>query len=1238
MAESINHRFHSEDTRQEVADLRARQAQPTTPSEPVQPAPASTTSAQSRAEGALPEIDRLRAASRDLASTWTGIVAASDGSIEAPPETDWSAWETAERGQVVEPAATMSKPGLEPTVPTTKDPEASPPTAVSAPSTAVVSLPAANPAPSAFSQRDRQLLENPELTQVRARFEAHQQSIPRTFGYIEHGDGGYYGEIAPSEAERQAHAAAFVDAQTGISSADLAHLDQSVASENQRLEVERLRAQEQERRVLAGERFATAGYGLNERDRQVAAHPELAAVQARFEAFRRENTTQGIIGYSGESEIPQYGAIEPTAEALGAFVDPQSGISGRDLMHLQRSQSEQAQGDAAMKKLAGLKVGSFTGNAVAQSTEAARAFTVIGQDQREAMMAGGHSLLGKAILLNDTGQLLLPDEHETGVYFLSNATVEQLKAAGVIDLGNGGLNIDGLYLDSGNAHIGTSRPKGGLFGNFLNHLGDLLPGGKLGELAADAISDVNSFVNEPLRQTLSALGEDQDDFATQVIGHQTASVDVMAHAGEHGNRTYDVLVQRTAEFAEVDQVANQIGQAMVASGIPIVNAIGAGITVVSGSMMAGHAQLQGDAEADPNQGITQAATSLLLSQASTGISNATGAAPAGSGIGSAEGAARTFASGTANSALTQAVTSGEVDLDAALVAGALGVAGAALPRIETGALSMSAVQAAQLAEAVREGDAGRIASLTTGALTEAARDRARQQPPPGASSDAGAEGTFTAALSNDAAASAAQEAAETPAPGPQSAGEAEAPEPQEAPVQRTPDALDRARLSEGSTATVGPRGTTLITRPDGTMSLVMANGVVLETNPESTVLDVRGGTFGQAFAAARESGVGVFNWQGQLYNTGTADEVAAVVRDFAQRNAAVLSSLAPEARQAALDRASLAVTDAFSQNAMRIASHQLDNLRGLDPATLRSGLDAALTTGAWTQAGMDAQRALPGPEVPAGADSLAPQFSEGEFSALNQNPLQTADALPGREFGTESPEVTSIINARNLSLGNLPAASTVKSWEAAADQIDRIRARYPDLTPQEFDSALRSAYYSNSLGERNQFPIWDPLLGSGQGSAEFVAAVRDIKNHLPQEFPGPDGRPLDMSHAWVGLDAMNQGHPGRALLLTHLGDYGQALGQLLTNGLESNLAGARTYLESGSLSQALQASWQALRNAPSPMGWAPDSQLDANTMGFTLSQLRNYTPSIAEAMRLLAQGMSTPGTPQVSPEENNSLP
>ena len=716
---------------------------------------------------------------------------------------------------------------------------------------------------SVLSERDQALKSDGRLSEVRARLQAYQDGMPGTSYETE---AGSY-TVQPGAEERASYGAQFIDPVTGISGAEIAHLDQALAQDKQAM--------------LTRERPASPNYGLTQQDLKLQDNPDLKAAQERFQAYR---ATMRPLGRASQALRDQQ-----RADFDNAYVDPQSGIRGSEMAHLERAIQEKRQGDLAMNQLENYQVGSFTGNADISEVPATRAFTFVGHEQRVELMKDGSTPLGKAHMLSD-GRLLLQDEHETGAWFLSRLTVDELQAYGVIDTNNGGLNIDGLYLN-GSAHIGTSRPDGGIFGSALNFLGNILPGGKIGSLAGDAISDINQALNRPAREFLEALGQDKDDFSMQVLGHQEASVDVLAHASETGGKTYDELVKRTAEYDAVDRAANAVGKVMVASNIPIVNLIGAGIVVASGSMMAGHAQLQGQ-DANPNQGITDAIKAYYAGQLTAGV----GEYASGVATGWVKGAGElaqysqevgTFASGLASNLATQAVTTGKVDLGAAFEAGALSLVSAAS---EIKGTSLNGVQLAQFSESVRRaensGDWSEVASSLTTMII--APYKKRTQTPPAN------DGVQDLRRSDNAIEAAARTDSEIPAPGPQSAGGPEASEPQSAPVvQRTPDAMDRTRLSEGSVATPGPDGSTVITRPDGTVTTIssngnvretrpdgstanlLPNGVVVENRPNSRVPSIQSENFGQASTAARAANLGVFEWRGNLYNTGRDDQLTA---------------------------------------------------------------------------------------------------------------------------------------------------------------------------------------------------------------------------------------------------------------------------------------------------------------------------------------------------------------------------
>ncbi len=772
-----------------------------------------------------------------------------------------------------------------------------------------------------------------ESSAAQARYHEYRLSMPEITEYSQSGDNDFTLTRQPTEAERLAYGASFVDPETGLTGAEIQRMEQSVAESRQATPV------------------ATSGYGLNERDRELLADPARADAQARYQAYRDlapDVMTHWISGDNdGVSLLPPNEAQKD--EFAAGFVDLPTAITGADLQHLDRSLVEQRQGDEAARKLEAVNLGSFTGNQDIQAVSADRAFAVIGQDQREALMADGFTTLGKAFVLED-GRMILPDEHETGVYFISKVSANALATGGVIDTGNGGYNIDGLYLDGGNATIGTTRPSGGLFGSLLNNLDHLLPGGKLGELAGDAISDLNKFLNLPLKQGLEAVGADHG-FLGQVVGHQEATVDVIAHADETGNETFAEFTRRTAEYDQVDQVAYQVGRALVATGVGTI--VGAGIMMVAGANIAGHAQLQGDAEADPNSGIVDAAQTFMLAQAGgalgnsaqagvsslateaggtlaefsgelgsaaknlvTGATNQLGttgeidlstlvtsqlAGMAGAGV---EGVAGDFAleagmsSGTASvlgdlaggftqSVVSQAANGGEVDLETALL-GAVGEA------TEFGNTGMNAVQLVQLGEALQTGDSAQVGSL----LTSTINGLGAQEP----QVSSGGDEELATEFAPDSGVELGPDQETIQVPSTRSDAEVEeilfsggSGAPLETRVDPRADVFmtengdfvtmvtdtdGRAQMTARQSS--GPGGSTVVTRfgEDGNATgqrTSYPNGVVVDQTEGSSTLAVQTRTqdragFEQAFAAARGAGADQFNWNGKLYTTELAPD------------------------------------------------------------------------------------------------------------------------------------------------------------------------------------------------------------------------------------------------------------------------------------------------------------------------------------------------------------------------------
>ena len=1097
-----------------------------------------------------------------------------------------------------------------------------------------------------------------ELSEARARYQALQDSMPNVVEVIEGESGSSTVERPPSAEERAAFAAGFVDSESGISAAEIIRRDQAA-------QAEKAVAERQQMRELAGERFAEASYGLNERDKELLARPDIDNLLARFREGAKVLNEASETQYRNAPRAA--GMMQAHDRRVDAYVDPETGLSGQELLHVDRSRTEQARGDEATAKLENLKVGSFTGNESVQSVDASDVFRVIGRDERKALLEGEHSMLGKAYLLKDSGQLILPDEHETGVYFISNATVDQLRAGGVIDTENGGLNIDGLYLDGGNAHIGTTRPSGGLFGNVLNHVGKLLPGGKLGDIVSDAITDVNEFVNKPLLGALRAVGEVEDDFATQLVLHQQATVDTISHAEEHGNRTFDTLVKRTAPYGQVDQVANQVGQALIASGV--LAPVGAAITIVSGATMAGHAQLAGDANADPNQGFTQAATSFLLAQASTGITqgvtDSLGTAvlgPGGVQTGVTANTASTFVSGTLNNATSQVLTTGELDVGKALVGGLTGAVGFNTP-ITPG---VNAVQVVQLGDAILDGDAGRIATLGTGMVTSVVQAN-RTSPSEESPAQTGSEGSDSLVETTPDAAAArvtlsdaeveeilrtADTGRSDPGPRldvfPSETGEL---------IVMTTDAEGRSQMTarvdgetgnqkvlqpDGSWATLGAdnrplslervdaKGSTVVIQfgEDGkatSQRTVLTNGVILDTKADSSMLTVQADAFGPAFAAARSAGVGVFSWNGKTYHTGTADQVNSIVDQFMNKNASALSTLSPEARLTVLAEATSAATNAFSERALSIANQNSANTAGLDGESLASGLVGALARGQSVQSGIDAETRLAQQNQVNGDRQADMGSSESGFFNEGATPAPRVAV----QLDRESAEVKALTAQLDTQFGKVPPASEIRSWSQATGVMAAAEQRF-NLTPEALARAARSAEYS-AIGSQNQMPVHDFLLGSNDYSnVEFVAAVGFFQKHMPTTVPGPDGQQVRTGHVFPALNGLMNGNPVAASLMSHAGDAGQVLGAAVIRGGEAIgvdvLAAAdliraavvpgRSFSEAWSNAvAATQASGENLRRIVND--YAPSNQWQGNNLGWSLYLAYREQGSLSAAMASL---------------------
>lgn len=1048
-------------------------AAPTSSTPSPSPAPAERTaeaSVSSQAREAVEVLNEVRPASAQLGQEWRGAL-------------------TSERAE--EPASPPATPQAAPPPPPPLPPPASP---TSQP-TGEQSTPSTPSGDFGLQGRDAELRARSDFSDIQTRFQSFRDSTPGQV-YTQEGESGTSSyEVAASDAERDAFAANFVDSQTGVTGAEILHLQGSI--------------QAYKDQQLVRERPPSQNYGLSQRDQQVQAHANLATVQSAFNEMR---AAAPQVTETMESEAGTQSWERPPSEAerdqfAASFLDAGSGISGSDLIHLRDSQAEKRQGDLAMNKLETLKVGSFSNNQMVQSLDADRVFTVVGRDQREALMADGATPVGKAFALKD-GRLLLQDEDETGVWFVSSVSGEALKATGVIDTNNGGMNIDGLYLHD-NAYIGTSRPKGGLFGNILNAVSGLLPGGKLGDLLGDAISDTNKFLNLPAKEFAKAVGSD-NGFLSQVVGHQEATVEVLSHSGQTGDHTYDELVKQTAQFDKVDRVANQVGQALVSTGIPIVSWIGAGITVVSGSMMAGHAQLAGDNEADPNQGFIQAAQAYALSQAGSAVGSAAGSSAAefaqSAGFGEYASQFSTFTSNVASTATRQVLTTGEVNLGDALQAGVLGVAGAATQIGDTG---VSAVQVGQLGVALAEGNVESASSTLTGMITGAVRSRGQTEGAAPATSGTPAnqasegetapvlnEGTSTsptisAAVNlSDAEVEEILRTADTgrSASGPRldvfpnANGDL---------IVMTTDSDGRAQMTsrvdgetgnqrvlqpDGSWATFSPdnrplslertdsKGSTIMTQfgEDGkatSQRTILTNGVILDTKADSSMLTVKADAFGPAFAAARAAGVGVFSWNGQMFHTGTADQVNSIVDQFMDRNASVLSNLSPEVRASVLSQATQATTNAFSQRALDIANHNSDNTAGLDSRTLQTGLGAALDNGQQLQATLNAQT-TPSPTASApGATSLqealqtAERAKAGDPEAVVQNTRNIMELTrePFRqEFVAKFRQENGGLDPTEAQIQRAHNDSFLKAFVDARYGFGAVSGINPDQIPQAF--------------------------------------------------------------------------------------------------------------------------------------------------------------------------------------------
>ncbi len=997
-----------------------------------------------------------------------------------------------------------------------------------------------------------------DLAGVQSRYVEYMQAMPLVNRTIGSGDSESSGWFEPTQEERDAYAASFIDSATGVNAAELGRLEQAAQVENQRLTAESQRVEairaaaaqkeaEEAARLAALERlkesranFAAAAYGLNQRDKELLANPGSQAALAQLEARRAlfeaglgalgsSNSVSGAsepipeeflsnpdfviartqLTMDGELNIPvlRYQNME---EFLAAYVDSATGFSAKDLLHLKESQVEQAQGEAAMKKLEGLKLGSFTRDKDAEALDASRVFTVIGRDQREALLAQGYSQLGKALVLESTGQLILPDEHETGVYFLSSLSAGTLREAGVIDIGNGGLNIDGLYLDGGNAHIGTARPKGGLFGNFLNHVGNLMPGGKLGDLMADAISDTTGLVADGLVNVLEMVGEDKDDFATQLVLHQQASVDVVAHAREHGDNTYRELLDRTSEYAQVDQVASAIGQAMISTGV--LAWAGVGVTVVAGSVNAGRAQLAGDNSADPNQGFVQAATAFALSQLGQGVGQAfsggnstvlatnvdgvvTGAQAVGGGAASAATsagglaeAATSFGTSAANSAVNQLSTTGEIDVRGTIAAGALGVVGANT-HIAGG---INAVQLYQLADAIEDDNAAGIASSLVGMVGSFQNDRLRRaqeeqrindylRSQGGRSQEVLDLDAVQGAPSAGTPSSGLGVADDPAAGGPQSGGGPEEPEagPRDpraglrAIENRTGDQV--VQQPDGSWVTIAPAnpgvpgsqptvarwervddsGRTVVTNygPEGNAlshRITLPSGVIIEQPEGSNRVAITAGTQDEAFAAARSQGLAVFEYEGRPINTLRADQIAATESRLLAANPE-LSRLSPsELRQLVLNATGAHAMSVFRNSTMA-------NAPGLDAGTISAGVNLGATRQEIDRLAGRAPVTTPTP------DPVAPPPSQSQPSTFVDPVIDfsgTADDMNGTP--TDAPIGTMGVVAGNV--GRTPEVLSALHDRAVTGLVNLLESATPSGGPAMSPLEAFGAVVNTAIG------------------------------------------------------------------------------------------------------------------------------------------------------------------------------
>ncbi|MFN8612959.1 MAG: hypothetical protein U0931_35800 [Vulcanimicrobiota bacterium] len=1023
-----------------------------------------------QAQAAATEAADLSSASSQLNQQWTAVV--SSDPPTAPPKAETHEIKT---GAPSEPA------------PTTQP--AAPVRTVLIPTDAYEGVSAA----------DKTSLTDGTYAGAQAQYQTYMQGAVRTV-QVELENGTRTDQIPLEGGELESYRAGF-RADNGLTTEQLQRLQgvQQQVDQNQAI------LDEVARQKKAADTFASASYGLSQRDQEVQANPASAEALTRFRQTTMSEADEAILLRGGARGA---GNLKIQRQKIEAFVDPVTGLTGKDLYHLDRSLSEQARGDAASAKLDSLKVGSFTSDDKVESIKASDYFKVIGRDEREALLAEGNSTLGKAYVLNATGQVILPDEHETGVYFISKATIGQLKSRGVIDEANGGLNIDGLYLDGGNAVIGTSRPDGGLVGSALNGLSHILPGGALGSMLADSISDTVEFVSRPILDTTRALG-DEHGLVAQATDLANVTVDVAAHARETGNETFTELARRSADDAEVLQLTNTVGNALITTGIAA--GIGAALVVSSGAVLAGQAQLAGQ-QADANASISQALTAYTLStiMSGTGQGAGTTAAELGSGAASTAanqglngaianaglGSATSFVSGAASSAINQAATTGEVNLRDALVSGALAWAGA---NSRIGNTGINGVQLVQLARSAADGNLNAVASNLISMAASARRAENNSNPA------ADPEGNNSQSEIQPAA----PEAASGPAPTSSSPGTST-----DSPVWRTPDASDRLNQSQNSTTIVRPDGTTVIIGQDGTQRVVQTDGMVIETRNDSNMLTISGATRAQAFAAAQERGAGFFELNGTVYNTATRDEIAAAVRSQISANPAQFAGLDPEAEAAARQALANSEFNARSVDALRRINQNLANVPGVDLATRQAGIEAAgaaaRATMAYRDEGMNpAAPVAPTPMPDSGlfdeaggenAPALSPFVAAAveRFQAQQREVAARFQLAVGAMMSGEAPQqpfdplreavaVNRAIQPGLTGLGTNESALFPALNGRTPDQIRVMADRYREFYGQDMATAIRGDLSGSDLVRANH------LLNGEQAAADAVAASQGIR-------------------------------------------------------------------------------------------------------------------------------------------------